>query len=94
MTASEFNEKYKDYLEEGFDGMEIENEEIIDVADRYFKIFTEYLDFSYAQIKNKFGTSRVYCDNVDWSELHELEKNIDRILIRLKNGKRSNSNKD
>ena len=30
MTSNEFNEKYKDHLEEGFEGLVFLNEEIID----------------------------------------------------------------
>ena len=36
MTSNEFNEKYKDHLEEGFEGLVFLNEEIIDYCDKIF----------------------------------------------------------
>lgn len=72
MTATEFNEKYKDYLEEGFDGMEIDDEGVIKYMDEEFeKIIKVYPYFIYSQIKLKFGYSRVY------TNLHELNKELD-----------------
>jgi hypothetical protein len=80
MTTKEFDEKYQDYLEDGFDGMEFENEEIIGLCDTYFQKWINYPGFKYAQIKSKFGTSRVYCEGVSAQETHELENEIDKIL--------------
>lgn len=59
-TSDEFNEKYKDYIEEGFDGLEIENEKVVIFLDKMFENFIKIPDFSFSQIKVKFGTSRFY----------------------------------
>lgn len=77
MTVDEFNEKYKDYLVDRFYGMEMENLKIIDLVDKAFQEWIKIPGFKYYQIKNKFGTSRVYCDEVD---THTLEQDIDLIL--------------
>ncbi len=77
MTSKEFNDKYIKYLESGFDGMEIEHSGIIELCDEHFKDWIKIPEFKYYQIKTKFGTSRVYCDEVN---TFELEAKIDKIL--------------
>ena len=87
MTSKEFNEKYKDYLEYRFDGMEIEDPEIIDMCDMFFRDWIKIPEFEYSQIKTKFGTSRVYCAPRE-VDARLLEGVIDIILIhRRKNAK-------
>lgn len=81
-TPDEFNVKYKDYLEHEFYGMEMENEEILKVADEAFKEFIKVPGFKYYQLKNKFGYCRFYADNID---VDPLCTKIDKILIKLKN---------
>lgn len=77
LTEDEFDEKYKDFLEEGHYGMAINNETVIIVLDYLFKTFTLIPGFSYSQIKMKFGSSRFYA-NIDtfWSHLAESIINI------------------
>jgi hypothetical protein len=61
MTPQEFNEKWKDHLEEGHYGMAINNELIINVCDDYFEnLRISNPDFKFSQIKLKFGYPRVY----------------------------------
>jgi hypothetical protein len=54
MTSNEFNEKYKDHLEEGFEGLVFLNKEIIDYCDKIFQILLiTNPNFTYSQIKRK-----------------------------------------
>jgi len=64
MTANEFNEKWSKYLEDGFYGMAIEHPQVIEYLDKEFEeeIKTNPF-FNYAQIKMKFGSSRVYANS-------------------------------
>lgn len=75
MTCDEFNEKWNKYLEDGFYGMAIEHPQVIEYLDKEFekevKINTS---FNYAQIKVKFGSSRVYA-NSDKTSVWEDEVN-------------------
>lgn len=85
-TNQEFNDKYKDYLEEGHYGMSIEIPAILSYVDQIFQDFTKIPGFKYQQIKVKYGLARVYT-NLDeiipfaGRILHqELEDKINFIL--------------
>lgn len=75
MTSDEFNEKWNKYLEDGFYGMAIEHPQVIEYLDKEFEeeIKTNP-SFNYAQIKMKFGSSRVYA-NSDKTLIWEKEVN-------------------
>lgn len=61
MNCYQFNEKYQEFLEEGHYGLDIENEKVISFLDlNIFPILTRNKDFSYSQIKTKFGGVRFY----------------------------------
>ena len=60
MTSEEFNEKYKDYLEEGHYGLALEEKSVIKYLDDVFKDLIKIPGFKYSQIKEKFGSSRFY----------------------------------
>lgn len=62
-TNEEFNEKYKDWLDEGHYGCDIGNEECIKWLDKVFEAFILVPEFRYQQIKWKFGKARFYADN-------------------------------
>lgn len=80
MTSDEFNEKYKDHLEEGHYGLAIGNEEVVNYLDEKFQeLIPEFPDLEYAQIKTKFGFSRFY-SNLPHEINMEIEKQIDKIL--------------
>ena len=66
MTAKEFNEKYKDYLETGHYGMSIDDPETLEHFDKCFESLTKVNDFKFSQIKLKFGMGRVY------TNIHEI----------------------
>lgn len=64
MTSDEFNKKWHKYLEDRFYGMDIEQQDVIEYMDGEFeKEVKVNPSFAYAQIKLKFGTSRVYADS-------------------------------
>lgn len=64
MNSDGFNSKWFNYLEDGHYGMAIEDEEVIDYLDGEFeKEIKENSNFTYAQIKIKFGSSRVYANS-------------------------------
>lgn len=60
-TADEFNEKYKNYLTEGFYGLAINDERVVIQLDDLFEnVFTKIEGFEYQQIKLKFGRGVFY----------------------------------
>lgn len=80
MTAIEFNDKYKDYLEEGHYGLDIHDDNVINYLDKEFKKLIKVPGFKYSQIKIKWGMSRVYVEPWDKIDSAKLEKDIDNIL--------------
>jgi len=60
MTSEQFNDKYKDYLEEGHYGLGIDIPEFTDWLDKKFQDFIKKPEFTYSQIKAKFGEGRFY----------------------------------
>lgn len=85
-TNSEFNEKYQEYLEEGFIGMEINVPSVIEYVDIVFRDLIKIPGFKFSQIKTKFGLARVYTNLDEVIPLvgrivhQELENKIDFIL--------------
>ena len=85
-TTKEFNEKYKDYIEEGHYGMDINEPSVIAYVDQIFNDLTQIPGFKYQQIKTKFGLARVYTNLEDIMPFagriinQELEEKINFIL--------------
>lgn len=78
MKSDEFNEKWKSYIEEGFEGSETDNEDVNVYLDSEFsKEIKVNPNFKFAQIKWKFGSIRIYADSEKTSE---WENNIDSNL--------------
>lgn len=73
-TSSEFNSFYKEYIEEGFDGMEIGVPSVVHYMNTVFKDLTKIPGFKYSQIKTKYGLPRVY------TNLDELLPFVGRII--------------
>jgi hypothetical protein len=81
MRIQQFDKKWEYRLEEGFDGLSFNDPKIVKLVDETFTRWeTEYPHFTLSQIKYKFGTSRVYCDNVPFSETNKLEQEINKLL--------------
>lgn len=85
-TTKEFNEKYKDYIEEGHYGMDIHEPSVIAYVDEIFNDLTWIPGFKFQQIKTKFGLARVYTNLDDLMPFvgriinQELEEKINFIL--------------
>lgn len=78
MTLENFNTKWKPYIEPRFYGASINHEGVLTYLDVEFEKEIEVNpDFNFAQIKLKFGTSRVYANSPN-TRTWEIE--IDRIL--------------
>ena len=62
MKAEQFNNKYKDFIEPGFEdqGLEFDNEQVTLFLDNIFMDLTKIPGFQFSQIKLKFGQCRFY----------------------------------
>lgn len=81
MTAEDFNKKYNKYLETGFYGLAIDNEEVVKYLDDIFEnVLTKLPYFRYQQIKTKFDNVRFYADVDSMYLLRTIENEISRIL--------------
>lgn len=56
MTQKEFNEKYKDFIKEGYSGMELINETLIWYIDKIMKTLIKIPGFKLYTITYKFGS--------------------------------------
>lgn len=86
MTVNEFNEKYKEYLEPGFNGLELNHPEVIEYLDKKFQEFIKIPGFKYSQIilpKNTFSIYYFYCENVPSLECCQVEEKI-RLIYKNK----------
>lgn len=85
-TCKEFNEKYKDYLEEDHYGMDINEPSVLTYVDQIFNDLTWIPGFKFQQIKTKFGLARVYTNLQELMPFagrimeQELEEKINFIL--------------
>lgn len=79
MTTHEFNEKYKEYLEEGDCGLDVHIPEFIEWLDEKFQDFITQPGFKYSQIKIKFGMGRFYYDGLTHEQGGEVEDKITEI---------------
>jgi hypothetical protein len=84
MNSTEFNEKYKDHIEDRFTGLEFDDPDVTEYLDSEFENHIEqYPEFEFAQIKVKFGMARVYT-NAPFGQDREWEINIDKLLNKMK----------
>ena len=85
-TKTEFNEKYKEYIEEGHYGMDIGEPSVLTYVDQIFNDLIKIPEFKFSQIKTKFGLTRVYTNLDDLMPFvgriinQELEEKINFIL--------------
>ena len=79
-NSIDFNEKYKRWLENGFDGLEIDYPEVIEYLDRRFQEFIKRDEFKYSQIELMFGSARFYANGLERFELDDVEFHIDKLL--------------
>ena len=79
MTSEQFNEKYKDYLEDGHYGLGIDIPELTEWLDDKFQEFIKQPGFEYSQIKAKFGMGRFYCEGLSYDDIRLVENKITEI---------------
>ena len=85
-TIQEFNDKYKEYIDEDHYGMDINEPAVLAYVDQIFIDLTQIPGFKYQQIKTKFGLARVYTNLDDLMPFvgriinQELEEKINFIL--------------
>jgi len=79
MGAKQFNEKYKDFLEEGHYGLDLHKPEAVEYLDRKFQEFIEIPGFSYSQIKGKFNWFCFYNTGLSREKTQEVEQKLKEI---------------
>jgi hypothetical protein len=85
-TSKEFNDKYKEYIEEGHYGMDINEPSVLAYVDQIFNDLIQIPGFQFSQIKTKYGLARVYTNLDDLMPFagriinQELEEKINFIL--------------
>jgi hypothetical protein len=80
LTVKEFNEKWKDYLEEGFYGLQISVPHVIAYLDNIFENeLTKDPNFKYSQIKTKWNWVCFY-SNASKEVNRKIEAIISEIL--------------
>ena len=79
MTLDDFNEKYKDYLERGHYGLDIDNPKVIEYLDGKFQQFIKVSGFKFTQIIMKFNFVCFYAIKID-QQINEVEREILRII--------------
>lgn len=79
MTAYEFNEKYKQYLEPRHYGCALEDERALKVLDWAFETWVKYEGFRYSQIKMKFNYCCLYCEGVPQDEVSSVSQTITEL---------------
>jgi hypothetical protein len=85
-TIEEFNNKYKEYIDEGHYGMSINEPSVLAYVDQVFNDLTLIPGFKYQEIKTKFGLARVYTNLEDIMPFagriinQEIEEKINFIL--------------
>lgn len=85
MTVEEFDEKWSAYLEEGHYGLAIDHPDVIEYLDQEFEKLSLIPGFSYSQIKEKFGSARVYLAFGFSEEAHDMEDKINTIFNEIDN---------
>ena len=81
MTVTEFNEKYEKYIEPNFEGLEFENDLVINFLDHLFETkLINIPNFNFAQIKLKYNSCRFY-SNISVFLCNYIEHTIDNLLL-------------
>jgi hypothetical protein len=81
MQPDIFDLKWDSRCEHGHYGLAINDPEVITLVDETFTLWEQlYPDFTFSQIKTKFNSVRVYCENVPYELTRELEQKIEQII--------------
>ena len=79
MKQKEFNDKYRDYIEDGFRGCDLINEKTLDYLDSKFQEYIKIPDFKFKQIKSKWGYFCFYATGISQEECNEVELKLKEI---------------
>ena len=80
-NCEKFNERWKDHLEKGHYGMTIDDPDVISYMDYNFKILKSINpNFTFSQIKLKFGSARVYVEKAPNQQCSVWEQQINKII--------------
>ena len=89
MTQQEFNEKYKQYIPEGWYGLSFDIPEVTIYLDGVMQDLITMPEFELNQIKLKFNMARFYFDT-SWEQKHlevalqfAIEKKINEIVKKI-----------
>lgn len=88
MTGQEFDEKYKNYVEEGHYGLAIGDSEVIKFLDDIFQDLIKIPGFKFSQIKLKFGMCRFY-SNLSHAMDYMIEDRINIIIKKIEEENKS-----
>lgn len=80
-----FNTKYKNYLEKGHYGLDIDNPAVISFLDELFENYLIKIEgFSYSQIKMKYNFARFYfsinSETVDYTVIETIEFLVENTI--------------
>ena len=79
MTSEEFNQKYKDFLEEGHYGLALDRPEVVEYLDNEFQEFIKIPEFTYSQIKSKFNWFCFYNTSLSVEKTREVEQKLKEL---------------
>jgi hypothetical protein len=89
MTQQEFNEKYKQYIPEGWYGLSFDIPEVTEYLDNVMQDLITIPGFELKQIKLKFNMARFYF-NTSWEQKHlelalqsRIENKINEIVKKI-----------
>jgi hypothetical protein len=81
LDSQTFQNKWRDHLEEGHYGLAIHDLNVINYLDKEFTKLKETVpNFTYSQIKLKFGLARVYMEPYNLINTSEMEDTINSML--------------
>jgi hypothetical protein len=89
MTAEDFNEKYKQYIPEGWYGLEFDSPVVTDYLDVIMQDLITIPGFELHQIKLKFGMARFYFEtnwynkNLETALQSRIEGKIDYLINKV-----------
>ena len=81
MTSEEFNKKYATFLEKGHYGLAINDSNFIEWLDKEFQEFIKNPEFSYSQIKVKFGFGRFYAKGISNSDIINVQNKLTSLYF-------------
>jgi len=87
MTSKEFNDKYKQYIPQGWGGLEFDIPEVTEYLDKVMQDMILIPEFQIHQIKLKFNRARFYFDTawkhkeLEGAIMVKIEERIDQLVM-------------